>query len=88
MEDVPDFVAMYSWDGCPVTPRMAYYLWSMAQFLHDQWTDGLQDDSELLLGELPAIVRRVADEVWLARFVECFKDIEDRLATGGFTYPG
>jgi hypothetical protein len=88
MKGVPDFAAIYSWERCPLTPRMAYYLWSIAQFLHDQWSDSVKDDPAFVLQELPPIVRRVADEVWLERFVQCFKDIENRLATGEFTYPG
>lgn len=73
MNGVPDFATIYSWEGCPLTPRMAFYLWSIAQFLHDQWSDNVKDDPAFVLQELPPIVRRVADEVWLERFVQCFK---------------
>lgn len=76
----PDFTALYG-DHRYVTPRMAYRLWTGAQYCGDTWrlADG---DPRALLIDLPPIAYRWVEGAWLDRFIESFDSIEDRLAAG------
>src|SRR4051794_2621802 len=75
-------------DQRPITRRMAYYLWSTASVLHDQWRMFAQDFEEhrdLWSDELPPVAVRWATQEWMIRFSQCFEDLAERLKTGAFT---
>ena len=77
----PDFARLYAGAGSPLSPRMAARLWAAAVTLADTYDEGRW---HLLRRSLPPIVQRVADEVWLERFVACFEALARRLEAGGF----
>lgn len=75
----------------PITRRMAYYLWSTATVLHDEWrTFAREFDAfgDLWRDELPPVAERYANPEWLTRFARCFKDVADRLQAGMFSDHG
>lgn len=76
----PDFAAIYGDADGTLSPRMAFRLWTAALFLADTYRD--PDEWALLIEELPPIVQRLADEVWITRFVDCFRTLADRLGRG------
>lgn len=83
-ESSPDFVALYPVDARGVgslTPRIAYYLWHCSLYLADTWRDNLDRPDELLQ-QLPPAVQRFAGPPWLARFIECFEALAEKLARG------
>ena len=77
----PDFARLYG-DPEALSPRMASQLWTTAIYLADTYADS--DASDLLKRELPPVARRMADDVWMERFVVCFEGIAARLARGRF----
>lgn len=85
----PDFARLYAESAAAgrVTPRLAYCLWSIAGYLADTWRDALSDPASLL-EELPPAAQRVADEAWLARFVQCFEALAERMASADFPETG
>ena len=76
----PDFARLYAGPGSPLSPRMAARLWAAAVTLADTYDEGRW---HLLRRSLPPIVQRVADEVWMERFVACFEALARRLEGGG-----
>jgi len=76
----PDFAGLYAGPGSPVSPRMAARLWAAAVTLADTYAEGRE---HLLKRSLPPIVQRLADEVWMDRFVACFETLARRLEGGG-----
>ncbi len=66
--DAPDFARLYAGPGLPMSPRMASRLWAAAVILADTYEGRVH----LLKRNLPPIVQRVVDEVWMDRFVSCF----------------
>ena len=76
----PDFVRVYAGGGSPLSPRMASRLWAAAVTLADTYDEGRW---HLLPRSLPPIVQRVADEVWMERFVACFEALARRLERRG-----
>lgn len=75
----------------PITRRMAYYLWSTAIVLYDDWRGfarNFEDDGDLWRDLLPPVAERHANPEWLARFARCFGDVADRLQTGRFADHG
>lgn len=83
-EPSPDFVALYPVDargGDGLTPRLAYHLWHCSMYLADTWRDNLDRPDELLQ-QLPPTVQRFAGPLWLARFIECFEALAEKLAHG------
>lgn len=79
-EPTPRFAALYGNQGF-VSPRMAYRLWTAAQFCGDTWRLE-EEDPRVTLMYLPPITHRWADGAWLDRFIESFYLIESRLAAG------
>ena len=77
----PDFARLYAGAGSPLSPRMASRLWAAAVTLADTYDEGRW---HLLRRSLPPIVQRVADEVWMERFVACFESLARRLERRGF----
>jgi hypothetical protein len=77
----PDFARLYAGAGSPLSPRMASRLWAAAVMLADTYDEGRW---HLLRRSLPPIVQRVADEIWMERFVACFEALARRLEAGGF----
>lgn len=65
----PDFARLYADPGSPLSPRMAARLWATAVMLADTYGEGRW---HLLTRSLPPVVRRLADDVWMERFVSCF----------------
>jgi hypothetical protein len=59
---------------------LAARLWAAAVTLADTYDEGRW---HLLRRSLPPIVQRVADEVWMERFVACFEALARRLEAGG-----
>jgi hypothetical protein len=80
--DSPDFARLYGDPDSTLSPRMASQLWTTAIYLADTYAD--PDVTDLLKRELPPIARRMADDVWMERFVVCFEAIATRLARGRF----
>ena len=78
----PDFATLYGGATSPFSPRMASQLWTTAIYFADTYADA--DVSGLLRRELPPIARRMADDVWMERFVVCFEALATRLARGRF----
>lgn len=78
----PDFATLYGGATSPLSPRMASQLWTTAIYFADTYADA--DVSDLLRRELPPIARRMADDVWMERFVVCFEALATRLARGRF----
>ena len=78
----PDFAALYAGANSPLSPRMASQLWATAIYFADTCADS--DVSDLLRRELPPIARRMADDVWMERFVVCFEALATRLGRGRF----
>jgi hypothetical protein len=78
----PDFARLYGDPDSALSPRMASQLWTTAIYLADTYADS--EMSDLLKQELPPIARRMADDVWMERFVVCFEGIAARLAGGRF----
>ena len=76
----PDFARLYGDVDGTLSPRMAFRLWTAALFLGDSYRD--PDEWDLLIDKLPPIVHRLADEVWIRRFVDCFCTVADRLGRG------
>jgi hypothetical protein len=80
----PDFAGLYPFEfdeegyRVGLSPRMAFHLWSAAQY----WIDMASDNRELLLDELPPTARRHANDVWLDRFLQSFRNVRDRIAEG------
>lgn len=79
-ELTPRFAELYG-EQALVSPRMAYRLWTVAQYCGDTWRLE-EDDPRVTLMYLPPIAHRWADGAWLDRFVESFNLIESRLAEG------
>ena len=75
----PDFARLYGGPGSPVTPRMGGRLWDAALMLADTYGE---DRGALLMRSLPPVVRRLAEEMWVARFVSCFEALALRVAEG------
>ena len=77
-------------EGLP--PRGAYALWATAQVVADEWRESLAELGRLgeqdrpaadpRFGELPPVARRLATPAWLARFITCFDDLAQGIATG------
>jgi len=80
--DAPDFAALYGEGDSALSPRMAWRLWTTAIALADTYRD--DDMWDLLRAELPPVAQRLADHVWMERFVSCFEALAARLAKGGF----
>ncbi len=78
--DTPDFAAMYGGGNSLLSPRMAELLWGTALFFA-----GASNDEEFLADlreQLPSVVQRLADDVWMTRFSRCFQVLAARLAVG------
>jgi hypothetical protein len=73
--DAPDFARLYADPGSPLSPRMASWLWATAVMLADTYEEGRW---HLLTRSLPPVGRRLADEVWMERFVSCFDALARR----------
>jgi len=78
----PDFARLYGDPDSALSPRMASQLWTTAIYLVDTYADS--DLPDLLKRELPPVARRMADDVWMERFIACFEGIAARLARGRF----
>ncbi len=76
----PDFAALYGHANAFLSPRMALRLWAAAMFLGDSYRD--PDEWEALIDELPPVAQRLADDVWMTRFVGCFDALAERLGRG------
>lgn len=79
--DTPDFARLYAGPGSPLSPRMASRLWAAAAMLADTYDEGRW---HLLRRSLPPIAQRLADEVWMERFVSCFETLAKRLEVHDF----
>jgi hypothetical protein len=75
----PDFAALYDTEES-ASPRMAAVLWATARMLADLYSDDEMWDD--LRDQLPKLAQRLADDVWMKRFVHCFEAIATRLAAG------
>lgn len=81
----PDFETQYElrfdeFDD-PLTPRMAYLLWTAARWCIDEWHGAAHVPT--LVPQLPVIARPFADEeTWVQRFTLCFVHLESWLAGG------
>ena len=73
--DAPDFTRLYADPGATISPRMASRLWAAAVTLADTYDEGRW---HLLTRALPPIAQRVADQVWMKRFISCFGDLARR----------
>lgn len=63
----------------PLTPRMAYLLWSAAHWCASEWWGA--PSAPALARLLPAIARRFAlEDAWVQRFALCFVHLENWLA--------
>ncbi len=80
--DAPHFAAAYGDGESALSPRMAWRLWATAIALADTYSD--DDMLDLLEAELPPVAQRLADHVWMERFVSCFDTLATRLVRGGF----
>lgn len=80
--DGPDFAGLYGGDDSPLSPRKACQLWTAAIVLADTYRDS--DLWSVLKAELPPLAQRMADDVWMARFVTCFEALAARLAQDQF----
>ena len=83
LDQNPDFADLYRMlapSELPMTPRMAYWLWSTAISMADTWRDNTKHP-EPLHELLPPIARAVARGPWLDRFIDCFDAIAGKLAT-------
>jgi hypothetical protein len=81
ISDLPDFAVLYGDGHSPLSPRMPSRLWTAAVLHADTYGEGRWD---LLKPALPAVVQRLADEVWMERFVACFEALARRLGTREF----
>jgi hypothetical protein len=79
--DTPDFAQLYARAGSPLSPRMAACLWAAAVMLANTYDEGRW---RLLTRHLPPIAQRLADEVWMERFVSCFETLANRLEVQDF----
>ena len=77
----PDFARLYAGPGSPLSPRMVARLWATAVTLAETYDEGRW---HLLRWSLPPIVQRLADEVWMERFVACFEALARRVERGAF----
>jgi hypothetical protein len=71
---------MYGGESSLLSPRMAELLWETALFLAEASND--EDFLADVREELPSVVQRLADNVWMARFSRCFEVLAARLALG------
>ncbi len=78
--DETNFATKYGGTGSPLSPRMAWHLWAAALKIVDIY--GEREAWDMLRLDLPPLAQRVADAVWMARFVRCFDAIVARLAEG------
>ena len=83
--DEPDFTVLcephVDGDGWQMTPRMAWYLWSAALYLADEWRSSV---ATTLVDALPPVARPYAtDRAWRTQFIDGFERIADRIAKGG-----
>ena len=78
----PDFATLYGGADSPLSPRMASQLWTTAIYFADTYADA--EVSDLLRRALPPSAGRMADDVWMERFVACFQALATRLARGRF----
>ena len=83
---IPDFRALYPDDDESLSADTAAHLWSELDFLVGLWSDLESDPADrrsTIQGRLPPIARLAAeDDGWLERFVQCFDDLAERLASG------
>jgi hypothetical protein len=81
--DEPDFAAIYEphvdGDGWRMTPRMAWYLWSAALYLADEYRTSSPDSFAKIL---PPVARAYAhDRAWRQQFVAGFEHLTERLGS-------
>lgn len=78
--DITNFVEMYGGPDSPLSPRLAWGIWTTAVRLADEYQD--EDAWHLLRDELPRLAQDAADSAWMARFVLGFDAIAARLTQG------
>lgn len=78
--DATTFVEMYGGPDSPLSPRLAWSIWTTAVRLADEYQD--EDTWDLLREELPRLAQARADGAWMARFVLGFEAIAARMTRG------
>ena len=78
--DATTFVEIYGGPDSPLSPRLAWSIWTTAVRLADEHQDEATWD--LLRDELPRLAQDAADRAWMARFVRGFDTIAARMTQG------
>jgi hypothetical protein len=76
----PDFARLYAAPGSPLSPRMPRVFGLRPT---PSLTPTVRADGNCSGGLCHPIVQRVADEVWMERFVACFEALARRLEERG-----
>jgi len=86
---IPEFRALYPDDHESLSADTIAHLWSELDGLEGLWVDLESDPAgrrSMIQSRLPPMARLAAeDDCWLERFVECFGDLAERLASGKAT---
>jgi hypothetical protein len=75
------FVGMYGDRDSPLSPRLAWRIWTTAVLLAGTYED--EETWDLLKEQLPRLAQNAADRTWMARFVLGFDALAARMTQRG-----